>query len=214
MAKDPAVLFYTSDFLTGTLMMNYEQRGKYITLLCLQHQKGILSESDMLKICGTYDEDIFNKFIKNDQGYINVRLNIEIEKRRKYSKSRSENRTKPKPNTTYDNHMNNISDSYVQHMENENISILYINNKKVFLTEFLEYAKTIEIYKPELEYAVKTKYISWAEAGGKDGNGKIITNWKSKLRNTMPYLVPINKPIELTPEQIKRQKEIDFLNGL
>ena len=62
MSKDPAVLFYTSDFLTGTTLMSNEQVGKYIRLLCIQHQKGVLSEKDMLKICDSYDEDIFDKF--------------------------------------------------------------------------------------------------------------------------------------------------------
>ena len=62
MAKDPAVLFYTSDFLTGTLTMSDEQVGKYIRLLCLQHQKGKLSKKDMLNICKSYDEDVFSKF--------------------------------------------------------------------------------------------------------------------------------------------------------
>jgi len=31
MAKDPAVLLYTQDFLVGTITMTNEQRGKYIT---------------------------------------------------------------------------------------------------------------------------------------------------------------------------------------
>jgi hypothetical protein len=50
MSKDPAVLFYSSDFLTGTLLMNYEERGQYITLLCLQHQKGHLTEKELKQI--------------------------------------------------------------------------------------------------------------------------------------------------------------------
>ena len=45
--KDPAFLFYSSDFLSGTFTMTNEQIGKYIRLLCIQHQKYILSE----KIC-------------------------------------------------------------------------------------------------------------------------------------------------------------------
>jgi hypothetical protein len=57
MSKDPAILFYTSDFLTGTFTMTDEQVGKYIRLLCLQHQKGSLTEKDMLKICKTYDNE-------------------------------------------------------------------------------------------------------------------------------------------------------------
>ena len=51
MSKDPAVLFYTSDFLTGTMTMTNDQVGMYIRLLCLQHQKNFLSEKDMLSIC-------------------------------------------------------------------------------------------------------------------------------------------------------------------
>ena len=54
MGTDPAILFYTSDFLTGTLTMSDKNVGKYIRLLCLQHQKGRLTEQDMLFICSTY----------------------------------------------------------------------------------------------------------------------------------------------------------------
>lgn len=113
MAKDPAVLFYTSDFLTGTMTMTNEQVGKYIRLLCLQHQKRRLSEKDMLHICGTYDEDIYSKFIRDDAGYYNERMDAEAEKRRNYSLSRSNNRNKRQKGA-------NISKSYVHHMENEN----------------------------------------------------------------------------------------------
>ena len=47
MAKDPAVLFYTQDFLVATITMTNEQKGKYITLLCLQHQKQKLTLKDL-----------------------------------------------------------------------------------------------------------------------------------------------------------------------
>ena len=47
MAKDPAVLFYTSDFLSSTITMTMEQKGKYITLLCIQHQQSFLTEEDL-----------------------------------------------------------------------------------------------------------------------------------------------------------------------
>ncbi len=122
MSKDPAILFYTSDFLTGTITMNNEQVGKYIRLLCLQHQKGFLTEKDMLNICQSYDEDIFQKFEKNGEGkYINIRLNEEILKRKAYSESRSINRKGNKhKHSRKKKHMSNISESYVEHMENEN----------------------------------------------------------------------------------------------
>ena len=122
MAKDPAFLFYSNDFLTGTYTMTDEQVGKYIRLLCLQHQKGELTEKDMLKICKTYDEDIFSKFVKENDFYYNVRLREVADKRKAYSESRKKNReSKPK-----DKDMIDISKTYVSHMEIENENV---NNK-------------------------------------------------------------------------------------
>lgn len=45
--KDPAVLFYTSDFLSGVTFLSMEQRGQYITLLCTQHQHGSIPENQL-----------------------------------------------------------------------------------------------------------------------------------------------------------------------
>ena len=80
--KDPAFLFYSSDFLSGTMLMTDEEVGKYIRLLCLQHQKGHLKEKDLLNICQQKNEEIFSKFIRDENGnYYNQRLEIEISKR-------------------------------------------------------------------------------------------------------------------------------------
>jgi hypothetical protein len=89
--KDPAVLFYTQDFLTGTMLMNDEQKGKYITLLCLQHQNGGLTEKEMLKICGEFDEDIFKKFDLIEGKYYNKRMTLETNKRHNFIESRRKN---------------------------------------------------------------------------------------------------------------------------
>jgi hypothetical protein len=113
MAKDPAFLFYSNDFISGTFTMTNEQVGKYIRLLCLQHQKGTLSEKDMLMICGSYDEDIFSKFEKSNNVYYNIRLKEEADKRKAFSESRRNNRLKSKLHITK-------QETYVQHMENEN----------------------------------------------------------------------------------------------
>jgi hypothetical protein len=114
MSKDPAFLFYSSDFLTGTMFMDNEQVGKFIRLMCAQHQKGRLTEKDMLKICGTHDEDIFSKFAVDESGlYYNERLEQEVEKRKAYSESRRNNRKKKED-------MLDTSKTYDKHMENEN----------------------------------------------------------------------------------------------
>ena len=113
MAKDPAVLFYTSDFLSGTLTMNYEQKGKYITLLCYQHQQGFLLEDDFKAILDGTDIKVFNKFQKLSDGkYYNLKLKVESERRKAYADSRRNNRTK-KDNVD----MINLSKSYVNRME-------------------------------------------------------------------------------------------------
>ena len=95
MAKDPAFLFYSSDFYMGTEEMTDAQVGQYIRLMCLQHQKRRLSEALMKKVMGgVIDPCVASKFVHDEDGYYNLRLDEEAEKRRKYSESRSKNRTK------------------------------------------------------------------------------------------------------------------------
>lgn len=111
--KDPCFNFYSDNFLSGTMFFTDEQVGKYIRLLCAQHQTGHLEEKHMIFICKGHDEDIWKKFTKDENGcYFNERLEIEINKRKAYSLSRSANKsgkTKPKkPKKTsksYDDHM-------------------------------------------------------------------------------------------------------------
>ncbi len=84
--KDPAFLFYPRDFLSGVNLMNYTQRGKYITLLCIQHRKGSIAPSEMLRVANN-DEKVLEKFIKKPNGrYFNPRLREEMLKRKKYKK--------------------------------------------------------------------------------------------------------------------------------
>ena len=115
MSKDPAVLFYTSDFLTGTFTMNYEQRGKYITLLCLQHQQGFLTDEDLKNVLEDTDMKIFSKFEKLSDGlFYNIKLKNESERRKSYTESRRNNRqgkTKDKFNisTSYDKLMETVT---------------------------------------------------------------------------------------------------------
>jgi len=176
MSKDPAFLFYSSDFLTGTLLMSMEQKGKFITLLCIQHQKGHMSERDMLQICGTYDEDIFDKFQKDSDGkFFNERLKEEIDKRKSYSESRRNNRKK-KDDVII------ISESYVQHMENENEIENIIENKKVarFQKPTLFELKT---YMTEIGMAdVSDKWFDYYESNGWLVGKNKMKNWRAAVR--------------------------------
>ena len=123
MAKDPAVLFYTSDFLSGTFTMDNEQVGKYIRLLCLQHQKGKLSEKDMLSICKAYDSEIWDKFKVEDGLYYNDRMLNETVRRQKFSESRRNNAKSTKKEST--------SEAYAEHMETETENITITINENI-----------------------------------------------------------------------------------
>ena len=176
MSKDPAFLFYSSDFLTGTLLMSMEQKGKFITLLCIQHQKGHMSERDMLQICGTYDEDIFDKFQKDSDGkFFNERLKEEIDKRKSYSESRRNNRMKKED-------VNNICLSYDVHMENENEIENIIKEKKLLRFEkptLLE----LKTYMTEIGMAdVSEKWFDYYESNGWLVGKNKMKNWRAAVR--------------------------------
>jgi hypothetical protein len=176
MSKDPAFLFYSSDFLTGTLLMSMEQKGKFITLLCIQHQKGHLSEKDMLHICGSYDEDVFTKFQKDEQGkFYNIRLEEEVGKRKAYSESRRNNRKKKED-------MNNTSLSYVEHMENENENENLIEKKKVarFQKPTIEQLK--EYMSEQGMNDIAENWLNHYEANGWMVGKVKMKDWKASVR--------------------------------
>jgi hypothetical protein len=176
MSKDPAFLFYSSDFLTGTLLMSMEQKGKFITLLCIQHQKGHLSEKDMLHICGSYDEDVFTKFQKDEQGkFYNIRLEEEVDKRKAYSESRRNNRKKKED-------VNNISSSYVEHMENENENEDLIEKKKVarFQKPTIEQLK--EYMSEQGMNDIAENWLNHYEANGWMVGKNKMKDWKASVR--------------------------------
>ena len=90
MAKDPAFLFYPSDFLTGTMFMTNEQIGIYIRLLCSQHQHGGIIDKDSFNALVGTNLLIKNKFIETETGFYNERLTIEMDKRNKKSNNMSD----------------------------------------------------------------------------------------------------------------------------
>ena len=190
--KDPAFLFYSSDFLTGTYFLNDTQVGKFIRLLCFHHQKGRLTKEHMLKICLTYDKDIFDLFTQDENGlYFNERLESEVDRRKKYSESRRSNRKKKTNNETP---VLNISKTYDQHMETE--------------TETETITKTkVEIY-PSFE-------DFWDLYDKKTGNKTLIKPKFDKLPQKVKEEILNYLPayIESTPDKTYRKNPQTFLNN-
>ena len=90
--RDPAVLFYTKDFLSGTAFFTDAERGQYIRLLCEQHQNGHIPENHLLSVSFSLASPVVKKFVRDKDGYyFNERMELEIEKRNKFTESRSIN---------------------------------------------------------------------------------------------------------------------------
>ena len=106
--KDPAVLWYTNDFLEGTADMSLKEIGAYTLLLCYQHQRGFLPDtpkklSRLVRLTETDFDEIWEeiqlKFVSlasvlhpsSDEGsdtpkgaIINKRMYMESKKRANY----------------------------------------------------------------------------------------------------------------------------------
>lgn len=92
--KDPAFLFYSQDFITGTMFMSEADIGLYIRLLCAQHQHGGLIPIEIFESLTQGRDSVTIKFVKGEYGYYNIRLMTEIELRNKKSSNLSESAKK------------------------------------------------------------------------------------------------------------------------
>jgi len=122
MGKDPAVLFYPGDFMVGTFSMTMEERGQYITLLCLQHQKGRLTPRDLAMV-GNPGVEVLDKFEQDENGlWFNKRMEDEATKRANFTESRRNNLKKNQKKPTHmDDHMDTHMGKHMEtHVENEN----------------------------------------------------------------------------------------------
>ncbi len=90
MAKDPAFLFYSSDFISGTFVFSNHQKGQYIILLAVMHQQGRLTLDEInIVLREPVDTAVLKKFNQDEEGkFYNDRLEEECIKRKKFTESR------------------------------------------------------------------------------------------------------------------------------
>lgn len=159
MSKDPAFLFYSNDFLTGVSDLTFEERGQYITLLCLQHQKGHLTKKMIELCCGNATADVLSKFKEDENGCLfNERLDIEIEKRRLHSEKQS---LRAKEGWEKRRLGNATASATAMPLENENVNEDVNNNKNGvkfnFKKAFLDLGVEKHIIETFLEIRKKKK---------------------------------------------------------
>lgn len=93
--KAPAFQFYCDDFLSGTMTFTNEQRGLYITLLCLQWSQGSVRAEDARELAGRMNPDrlarVLGKFVDDGRGNLkNLRLETERSKQNEFREAKSQ----------------------------------------------------------------------------------------------------------------------------
>jgi len=177
-AKDPAFLFYPSDFLTGTMFMSHEQIGIYIRLLCSQHQHGgVIDKISFNSLVGN-NEIVRTKFIEIDLGFYNQRLADEMEKRNKKSNNiskavkevwekRKESNAIPLKNNAIPKESKKKGNRILMGIVNENVNENEIEDYFVLNGYSKELANKFYLhYQPD-----------WT-----DSNGKKVKDWKKKAQ--------------------------------
>ena len=214
MAKDPAFLFYSGDFLTGVADLTFEERGQYITLLALQHQKGHLTEKAIRITIPNVSEDVLAKFkIDKDGNYYNERLELEALKRSEHSrkqKERAEKGWEKRKRQSYGNATANATALPLENEdENEDVVKDYkgVAQKKSAiptLEQFVDYGLE-QASKHRLNVtrtSLSMKYEAWVNNDWKSGTGVDLSkNWKSSLINTLKYIQEEQKKDD-TPKTI------------
>jgi len=209
--KDPAFLFYSSDFLAGVQDLTMEERGQYITLLCLQHQKGHLTEKMIRLCCGNATADVLAKFRQDDNGlFFNQRLEIEVDKRKAHAekqRTRAIDGWKKRKNQNSDTDATASTTAYATAMplenrnENENINEIIVedaNEKKTTRKKFVKpnendvYNLMGELNAAGKNFMSEDKLVNFARTfmDHYEANGWIVgkasmKDWQSTVRNWM-----------------------------
>ena len=90
--KDPAFLFYPTEFMLECSLMPDDEVGKYIKVFCNFHVHGHLSEKEIERICDGHYDSIFGKLLKDENGlYYHLRMEHELHRRKCYVGNRMQN---------------------------------------------------------------------------------------------------------------------------
>ena len=113
-----------------------------------------------------------------------------------------DNDVKPSSETLQQNQKIELEQEQKQEREQLNLK----NSKIPSLNEFIEYAKSLEGYEAELDLNISKKYESWINNGWENTSNRPISNWKSTLKSTLPYLINKSEKNSLSLQDIPNIK--------
>lgn len=78
--------------------------------------------------------------------------------------------------------------------------------------EFIAYVKSIENCDSILQSAIANKYREWIGNGWRNNFNRPITNWKSTIKNALPYLKNVGDKSNISFQQIPSIKRVEIKN--
>lgn len=212
----PYFKFFPTDWLTGDIVFEpLDVQGAFINICAIYWQRdGILYVGDIEKRFKQNDcwRSLINNFIHVEDEKISINfLDEQLNERGYISKINSENGRKGgkrkiatdcNSETTESKSSEGIAmaiESYPIRIRKEEETEEEKNQKKKKIEipskdDFLIYCQLILGDKYlGLEFSLISKYEAWKGNDWKDGYDKKIKNWKSKIKNTIPFLKSDNQ---------------------
>jgi len=205
MAKElPYFKFEPAEYLTKDISFcSISAQGLFINICSYYWQRQCSLTLEQISRRFNYpnelDELIKEGIIDVTENNVKIKfLDIQLEDVSKLSSKNSANgskggRPKKNPNETQTKPNLNPYESQTKGIREEEIKEdnIIVNNTIPSLEEFMNYVLEVQNFAPHFEslkYSLQSKYEQWVADGWKDGHGNEIKNWKTKLRNTLPYL--------------------------
>ena len=188
----PAFQFYPQDFITGVMYLTMEERGIYITLLCIQWSKNKIPKKRLGLIIGmewqSVPELVQDKFTDEGDYLINQRLFKISEERRIFVEKQVLNGRKGgrptkqlKPNQN-PKESSSLKMKMKMKVENENKDIVYPYQND----EFIEIWKQFKIYKStEFNFKFKSTQSEQAALSKLPNEMDNVDHAIQSIKNTM-----------------------------
>ena len=223
-SKDPAFLFYPSDWIGGTMGMSFEEKGMYIELLMMQFSRGHMTPHMIGQVVGQNWDKISHKFTQDENGlWYNERLELEKKRRKAFTDSRKNNL---KGSNQHSNKSGHMGGQVTNHMVNENVNTntgsveggaggrMKPPEEKECIT-YLEEKFCDNLTRSEIE-KIPSQFIDYYDSVGwiVGRNRKPMQNWKTALNNWVRNIIEKNekgrKIGRNTEESLRRTLDTDF----